>query len=61
VRAAQYRDAGLIVSVRAAGDLGGRSSAFAGTLEISPLPVFVVKRTRAGTPRIEASGQIASV
>lgn len=63
VRAAQYRDAGLIVvGARSPADCGGSFGSVSQELvEISPLPVFVVKRTIAGTQRIGASGEIASV
>lgn len=63
VRAAEYRAAGLIVvGARDAGDPGEPlDSVSQEVVEISPLPVFVVKRTRAGTARIEATGSIASV
>ena len=64
VRAAEYRAADLIVvGARSPGDVAGGSlgSVSQEVVEISPLPVFVVKRTLAGTPRIEAAGAIASV
>lgn len=63
VRAAQYREAGLIVVGSRGGDLDRAplGSVSQELVEISPLPVFVVKRTRAGTPRIETSGRLATV
>jgi nucleotide-binding universal stress UspA family protein len=65
VRAAEYRDAGLIV-VGSRGLGGDRPGAPLGSVsqelvEISPLPVFVVKQTRADAQRIELAGEIAAV